>query len=1076
MSKSWNPDQQRAIEVRNKNILVSASAGSGKTGVLIQRLVDLVTKDGIQLNEILAMTFTNAAAAEMKKRLSSEITKLIADSKDEKEKAYLNSQLTQLTTAHISTIHSFCLSIIQNYYYIIDCSPKRASNILDSATQGLYQQQALDQLFDEETRECDDAFLKLNLLLSPRPEATGELRTLILKIAALAEAQPDPQSWLNKCADVYDHIDSIHDLEPAIKEAFFDYLETQIDAYLDCLNEIKLMYETDYAAEVKKSSVFFNKMAGVENLKQTLAANDYDGLRQSVIAMAKIAIPTTPDKENLRYTVLRKQCVEIEDIFASFYPEKTMINDIHQMLPLIQKLVLCVKSYMNYYEIIKEEHEAIDFSDMEHMALKILHANNNYVADVYRNQFKEIMVDEFQDSNDVQDELVLSITRGNNVFRVGDVKQSIYGFRYASPAIMQGYKELNDDLNELIVFKKNYRSSETIVRFNNVLYEKLMNVDGFQSLPFLNEDLASIGGPWQQKVLKPICFHALNAKDITESIGDNVNKDELKASYIANQILEIKERDGYQFKDFVVLVRGNAKMDVLKKVFDEINLPCTMNSKHGFYESYGIQILLSALACFINPRDDLNFVAMLTSPFFNMSSESLAKLKLARIDHEHYYDTLTRLEPDVLNLFEDIRKNQTDSISKCINACLNWNDFYQSCCSIRDKTNIDLLFDKIINYEKEHGSGIAGFLNSISQIRDLEAAEANSVSKEDDVVRFMSIHQSKGLEFPVVFLWASSSMPSIESRDLVSADRELGIGIKAMTFPQRLVRPTIHRIAIDHKKNRSELEEEMRILYVATTRAKDQMHIVDYVKDINAYMDGLSRSKIYARKGTSSWILQALLEEYQIQDLFAVKSVNTSWSNKTQPRPYRSEIEIPVYTQKTDWLNIHSPSVTDGNSELKPINFDRKTKASDTGNIYHKLTELLPNADWTSEMIEELAERFDMKVSNGMIKNLLALNSNELFRSTFTMEIHHEMPFQVIVDNQLLHGYMDYVAITENRIMLIDFKSDHNLSDHELHMLYDSQLKDYGKALKQLYPNHQIDAYLYSFSNQSLSMIEKNNT
>ena len=189
MSKSWNPDQQRAIDVRNKNILVSASAGSGKTGVLIQRLVELVTKDGVQLNEILAMTFTNAAAAEMKKRLSSEITRLIAECNDEKEKRYLNSQLTQLTTAHISTIHSFCLSIIQNYYYIINCSPKRAGNILDSATQGLYQQQALDQLFDAETRQCDDAFLKLNLLLSPRPEADGELRALILKIAALARTQ-----------------------------------------------------------------------------------------------------------------------------------------------------------------------------------------------------------------------------------------------------------------------------------------------------------------------------------------------------------------------------------------------------------------------------------------------------------------------------------------------------------------------------------------------------------------------------------------------------------------------------------------------------------------------------------------------------------------------------------------------------------------------------------------------------------------------------------------------------------------------------------------------------------------------
>lgn len=1073
MSKSWNVDQQRAIDVRNKNILVSASAGSGKTGVLIQRLVELVTKDGVQLNEILAMTFTNAAAAEMKKRLSSEITQLIAKSSDEKERNYLNSQLTQLTTAHISTIHSFCLSIIQNYYYIINCSPRRASNILDAATQGLYQQQALEQVFYEETKQCDEAFLKLNLLLSPRPEATDELKTLILKIAALADAQPEPKAWLMKCVQAYENIHSVHDLPKAVFEAFFDYLETQLSAYLDALNEIKAYYEADYADEIKKSTVFFNKVAGIENVKEALCNHDFDRLREAVIAMAKIAIPTTPDKENLRYTALRKQCIEIEDLFAGFYPEKVMVSDTAAMLPLIRKLVDCVLGYMEVYEKIKADHEAIDFSDMEHMALKILHANNGYVASLYREQFKEIMVDEFQDSNDVQDELVLTITRGNNVFRVGDVKQSIYGFRYASPAIMQGYKELNDELNELIVFKKNYRSSETIVRFNNVLYEKLMNVDGFQSLPFLEEDLASIGGPWQQQILKPICFHALNYKDITQDSETAIHKDELKASYIANQILEIKEREGYKYKDFVVLVRGNAKMDLLKKVFDEINLPCTMNSKHGFYESYGIQILLSALSCFINPRDDLNFTAMLTSPFFNFSSEALATLKLARIDHEHFYDTLTRLNPDVLSHFEDIRENHTNSISECINACLNWNDFYQASCTIRDKTNIDLLFDKITSYEKEHGNGISGFLNTIAQIRNLEAAEANSVSKEDDVVRFMSIHQSKGLEFPVVFLWASSTMPSIESRELVNADRELGIGIKTMTFPQRLIRPTFHRLAIDHKKNRSELEEEMRILYVATTRAKDQMHIVDYVKDVNAYMDGLSRSKIYARKGTSSWILQALLEESGIQDLFVLKSVNRPWSNKTQPKPYLQHKEIPVYQQHEKRLDIHSPSQVEGESELKPIHFDQKTRASDTGNIYHKLTELLPNADWTVEMIEETAKMLNCRCTSGIVKNLMALNSNELFRSTFTMEIHHEMPFQVIINHQLMHGYMDYVAIDQQRIILIDFKSDQQLSDHELHQRYDEQLADYVKACQLLYPNHQVDAYLYSFSNQSMTMIEK---
>ncbi len=1063
MSKTWNPDQQRAIEVRNKNILVSASAGSGKTGVLIQRLVDLVTKDGIQLNEILAMTFTNAAAAEMKKRLSSEIMGLIAKSENEEEKVYLNSQLTQLTTAHISTIHSFCLSIIQNYYYIINCSPKRASNILDSATQKLYQEQALDRLFDKETKQCDDAFVKLNLLLSPRPEAFDELRTLILKTAELADAQPDPTQWLKKSIDNYQAINSLHELDPIIQEAFFDYLQTQAAAYLENMELIHRLYSADYADQKKKCDAFFKKYVGCDVLRKALAEKEYDAIRSSMIAMAKIAVPTTPDKENLSYAAARKQITEIEDQFAAMYPQKQLLEDIDKTRPLVAKLVNCVLTYQSFYDEIKEKHEAIDFSDMEHMALKILHANNDQVAKIYRDQFKEIMVDEFQDSNDVQDELVLSITRGNNVFRVGDVKQSIYGFRHASPAIMQGYKEKNDEVNELIVFRKNYRSSETIVRFNNLLYNKLMNVDGFKSLPFLEEDVASIGGPWQQKVLKPICFHALNTEDITAEIEGKVNKDELKASYIANQILEIKEKEGYAFKDFVVLVRGNAKMDVLKKVFDEINLPCTMNSKHGFYESYGIQIVLAAMACLINPRDDLNFVAILTSPFFAMSSEDLAALRLNKIENEHFYDTLMRLNPQALAQFERLRKECTSSISQCFNECLNWNHFYDEACSLHDKTNLDLLFEKICAYEQENGSSLSGFINAMSQIKELEAAEANSISKEDDVVRFMSIHQSKGLEMPVVFLWASSTMPSIESRDLVSTDSELGIGFKTMDFPKRLVRPTVHRIAIDHKKNRSELEEEMRILYVATTRAKDQMHIVDWVKDLDVFNDGLSRSRIYARKGTTSWFLHALREELHIQDLFIVKSVNRLWSNKTQERTKRLITELPAYSYERTQFVLSSPSDQE-QVQLTPIRFDHVTSAFDTGNLYHKLTELLPAGEWSAAQISALANELGAEVGHGMVENLLALNANEIFRSTFAMEVVHEYAFHVFDGDRLIHGSMDYVAIDDQRIILIDFKSDQGVNEGQLHRLYDEQLREYVRALNLIYPQKKVEAYLYSFA------------
>lgn len=1062
--KRWNENQEKAITVRNKNILVSASAGSGKTGVLIQRLVDLVTKDKIELNQILAMTFTNAAAAEMKKRLSSEITKLVQQETDPDELVYLKNQLTQCTTAHISTIHSFCLSILQNYYYVINCSLKRVNTILDTPTQAMYQQLALAKVIQHQNMICDQSFVDLNLLLSPRPEEKTTLENLIVKVSELASAQVDPHAWLMNALSYYEEKDSIRELDPKIVELLFDYLRSLCNAYLECLDVIKTKYLGEYANEEKKAPLFMNKVQGIPLIREALENHDFNALRDAFIALAKIVIPTSPSKEDSQYNDARKQSQEIEDMFAAFYPEKTYLDDLKQTYPLVKKCIECVLAYLEEYEKIKIEHECIDFGDMEHLALAILQANDGVVASLYRELFKEIMVDEFQDSNDVQDQLVQLICQKNNVFRVGDVKQSIYGFRHALPSIMQSYKLKNDDHNECIIFRKNYRSSETIVEFNNVLYERLMNVEGFKSLPFMEEDIVGIGGAYQQKVQEPIMFHALSIEAIEEEVGMKIQRDEYKASYIANQILEIKEKYGYQFKDFVVLVRGNAKMDVLKKIFDEIHLPFYMESKHGFYSSKAIQIMLSTLRCFVNSKDDLNFVAMLTSPYFGFTSDQLVELKMAMQEKEHYVDVFKRLYPNLHKSFDDMKKTAVRSISNCISECLKWNHFYDDYCTLQDQTNLDLLFEKALNYEKQQGCSVSGFLNSLSKIQNEQTAEASAIGKDADVVRFMSIHQSKGLEFPVVFLWASSTMKDMNSKEAIMLDSDLGLGFRAMMLPSRLLRSTFVRLAIEHKLNRESLEEEMRILYVATTRAKDQMHIIDYVSDVNVYMDGLSQSKIYARKGTSSWILGALYS-MNIPHLFRVMNVNRHWSNKTQEKTLEDHDELPVYQGVCQPVNLSTASSTKSEKLLAPIDFSQKKQAMTVGNIYHKLIETLPASSWNKELILQTARNHKIPLYPFMIEPLLKLSNNEIYKATFAFnEIYHEFPFQVNIENECLHGFMDYVAIHNKDIILIDFKSDVNVHEDLLHELYDQQLLSYMKAINVLYPNHQVHAYLYSLN------------
>lgn len=1072
--KRWNENQEKAITIRHKNILVSASAGSGKTGVLIQRLVDLVTKDKIELNQILAMTFTNAAAAEMKKRLSSEITKLVELEQDPNELVYLKNQLTQCTTAHISTIHSFCLSILQNYYYVINCSLKRVNTILDTPTQTMYQQMALAKVLNEQNTLCDQAFIDLNLVLSPRPEEKAPLENLIVKVSELASAQVDPHAWLMKALSYYETKSSIRELDPKIAELFFDYLNSQVNAYLECLDIIKNKYLNEYANEEKKAPIFMNKIQGVYLIQEALAQRDFNALRNAFITLAKIVVPTPPSKEDDVYINARKQSQEIEDNFVGFYPEQTYLDDLKQMYPLVRKCIDCVLAYLDEYEKIKVEHECIDFGDMEHLALAILQANNGEVASIYRELFKEIMVDEFQDSNDVQDQLVQLICKENNVFRVGDVKQSIYGFRHALPSIMQSYKLKQDKQNECIIFRKNYRSSETIVEFNNVLYERLMNVEGFKSLPFMEEDLVGIGGAYQQKVVEPIMFHALSIDAIEKDVGIKIQRDDFKASYIANQILEIKEKYGYQFKDFVVLVRGNAKMDVLKKVFDEIHLPFYMESKHGFYSSKAIQIMLSTLRCFVNPKDDLNFVAMLTSPYFAFTSEQLVELKLAIQEKEHYVDVFCRLHPALYDTFTEIRKSSMISISKCISECLKWNAFYDDYCTLQDQTNLDLLFEKALNYEKAQGSSVSGFLISLSQIQSEETAEASAIGKDADVVRFMSIHQSKGLEFPVVFLWGSSNMKDMNAKEAVMLDSDFGLGFRSMMFPSRLTRSTLIRMAIEHKLNRESLEEEMRILYVATTRAKDQMHIVDYVSDVNVYMAGLSQSKIYARKGTSSWILGALMN-LEIPHLFRVMNVHRHWSNKTQEEVFEQDQELPIYRGECHSVNLATASSGKVSKQPIAIDFSQKKQAMSVGNIYHKMIETLPASIWDKELILQVADENKIPLKPFMIQPLLQLSQNVLYQSTFTFEeIYHEFPFQVTLKQECIHGFMDYVAIHDQSIVLIDFKSDINVTETTLHELYDEQLLMYMKAIGVLYPSHQVQAYLYSLHlNQMIEVMNK---
>ncbi|MGN1344492.1 MAG: UvrD-helicase domain-containing protein [Traorella sp.] len=1046
MSKHWNKEQLEAIQTRNTNILVSASAGSGKTGVLVQRLVDLVTIDHIEIDEILAMTFSEDAASEMKKRLSKEITSLVRNA-NEDDQIYLNSQLSKLSNAHISTIHSFCYSIVKKYYYLLGLSNKRVASLCDEGTLKIYQNQALEEVLYQKQKINTVSFQKLCSIISNRPEDLEPIKDTLFKIANMANSQSDPVAWLNLCKKNYS-LDA-YSKDSHIYQVFLDYWQSQLNNYKQSFEALIQQFNEHGINEEKR----FNKLMIKYDVIRDYFFDDFDELRNQMMVCAKISLPTSFDASNTIFKENRDRIIEIEDEILSIPPKNVMMKMTEEIVDVVDELIDCVLLYFENIERIKNDKEVIDFSDMEHFAIKLLQNHEN-VASYYRNLFKQIMVDEFQDSNDVQDELVRLICRENNVFRVGDVKQSIYGFRHALPSIMQSYKDKEDQFNKVIRFNRNYRSDATIVEFNNVLYEILMNISGFDSLPFKEEDLSQIGMEQQKENNSAIVFHALSP-ELKSYENEKINKDVYKAEYIAHQILlESKNRP---FSDFAVLVRNNSKMNILKDVFQKYNIPCYMNQKTGFYESRSIQLLISMLESMNNPDDDFYFASILTSVFFNFDSNQLALVSLNK--KESYYQYLSLHDPKLLDNFNRIKNNHY-TMSEMIQEIFKWNHFYES-CSLQDQTNCDYFYQIAYSYEQTISLECSSFLSYINQLKEQETAQTSTIGKNDNVVRFMSIHNSKGLEFPVVYLWSSSSMKKKEVSDMVLCDNELGIGINIMQFPYQNIFKSYQRIAIEQKKNRDELEEEIRILYVATTRPKKQLHIVDFLDSKLDLQHGINYSKVNARKGTTSWILQTMASLGR-DDLFRIEYVDELWENNSLPNKLTQKQALPRYQNKKP-IEIISPSSNENTYfEILPLSFEKKHNAAKLGTLYHAYIEHLPNCYWNKQMIQDISNQYHLDINSKLIHDLLNLNENQLFNSLRKTAIYHEYPFIVQDDAYVYQGFIDYISFGDI-ITILDFKSDFVNDEQTLINRYESQLNTYQKAISLLFPGSAIKTYIYSF-------------
>ena len=961
METKWTDEQLLAIETRGKNLLVAAAAGSGKTAVLVERIIKIITDDNnpVDIDKLLVVTFTNAAASEMRERIGDAISKKLEEMPDSK---MLQRQLALLNKSNITTIHSFCLDIIKNNFHLIDLDP--GFRIGDETECTLIKQDVLIELFEDKYDKEDEGFL--NLIEAYCTNRDDErLKEIVLKLYNFSMSGPWPSVWLREKAQEF-NINSLDELE---KASWYKVLKESL--YLDLNNAkngldeaIKICEEdSDLAPYLLTLKPELN---GIENAINSLNLNleqIYKAIKDIEFAYriktVKKGLGDELDKKKVKSLRddVKKKINQIKGGVFSVSLDETL-NGIKNMYPIIKSLTELVIEFSDRYVKKKMERVILDFNDLEHLCLKILTCNDengevyaSSVAQKFREKFEEVLVDEYQDSNNVQETIISMVSRKDldnpNVFMVGDVKQSIYRFRQAKPELFlekyNSYSEEDNKKNRKIMLYKNFRSREEVIKGVNFIFKSLMsktvgeldytdkealnlgasydeiNKDNvyFQDNEFIDLDKIEVSGALELHILDKSSDFEDGKNEINdEDDKENDNEEDLSAVAIEARIIakRIKElinpSDGKCFmvfdknlnryrkityKDIVILLRSTKNWaDTIVEELSFGGIPVYADINTGYFQTIEIRTIMSLLHIIDNPMQDIYTIASMRSPIFAFTSEELADIRILNRDN-YFYLNVKDIAEDVYN--ERINKSLKDKCVYFIEKIGSWREkslympideflwYLYSDTSyygyvgamvngIQRQANLRILFQRAKQYEQTSFKGLFNFINFINKLRKSsgDLGTAKILGENEDVVRIMSIHKSKGLEFPVVFLSGCGKQFNLRDiNDSLLFHEELGIGADCIDIKKRIRYTTLQKYAIKKKFELETLSEEMRILYVALTRAKEKLIITgssyNLQKDIDAcYKAGVKGfnkvipSELLKQKSYLKWIMTALIK------------------------------------------------------------------------------------------------------------------------------------------------------------------------------------------------------------------------
>ena len=1111
MANKWTNEQLNAITQKGNNILVAAAAGSGKTTVLVERIIRKIINDNVDIDKILVVTFTNAAASEMRERI---LTALYKQIDEDPLNQRLRKQIVLLNKASICTIDAFCLDIIRNNFFEIGASSN--FRIADNTELELLKQEAIEETFEELYLENDDEFNKLIELYAGYKDDEN-LKNIILKIHNYIQSAPFPEDWLEEQIEKF-NMSNIEDFSQTewgkiILKNFRD----------EVLNSIQILesskHQLDMITELSKFSLV---VADDINQLKFLEQNWDNWERAHEIANnlkfktwptdKKVVSNLKEETKKARDNVKKRISKAVSQTFI--YNTEEAVEDINAMYPILKKIKDVTLKFMEKFSEKKSNKNIMDFSDIEHYALKILlkkDENGIYqkteVAKKYEEKFNEIAIDEYQDSNLVQEYILTSISNGKNIFMVGDVKQSIYRFRQAKPELfLDKYQKYGLEPNEYgqkIKLFKNFRSRENILDTTNLIFSDIMSAD-FGEIEYDESEYLNLGATYEEPTenvefagkteLDIIDLKKEENEDGEEIEEDNsselLEKTEIEAKFVANRIQKLikskyqvyDRKTGYRditYKDIVILLRATSNTaNVFEKELLNLNIPVFSDQAENYLESIEIRTITSLLKIIDNPYRDIPLATVMRSIIGDFTDNELIEIRLTQ-NEGYFYDSLKeakaspkidgKLKEKVINFLDKLNKWREEErylpLNEFIQKIYEETDYYNYVRLMPNgqvrKANLKMLLDRAKDYEKISFKGLFNFIRYLEKVKssNSDLSSAKVIGENENVVRIMSIHKSKGLEFPVAII--SRTDKKFNQKDLnesILLHQDIGFGMQYINYDRKIEYTTATKEAIKIKTKEESIAEEMRILYVALTRAKEKLIITgvenDFTKSIEQKKELL---EIYEKENDKinhlvlkkylsylEWIELVYLNHQDIENQITLNKIakkDVLKAEENQEEQEKKNIELPEkidyekINEILNWqykykemTNIQSKmSVTkikelknnetqkQQHIEIKPKFMLDKTKVSsaERGTITHLILQKL---DFTKEYSKEELAQF---VNNLCTKNIItqiqkdSINIEKIYQIINTQfiknlknakEIKKETPFYTYINTKEIYN------------------------------------------------------------------------